>query len=66
MNTQMQNLAAFEQLTHSHDPDEHHVASSTHHAIEAMKLHGLRQECGERDWRDLPETEQIEHAAHSI
>ena len=66
MNTLMQDLAAFEQLTHSHDPHEHHEASSTHYAIEAMRLHGVRPERGERDWRDLPEGEAIEHTARTM
>ena len=47
-------------------PDEHPAASPTHHAIEAMRLHGVRPERGERDWRDLPEGEAIEHAARAM
>ena len=46
-------------------PDEHHATSPTHHAIEAMRLHGVRPERGERDWRDLPDGERIEHTART-
>ena len=65
MHDTMHDTAAFEQLTHPHDPDEDHAASPTFHAIETMKLHGVRPERGERDWRCLPEGSAIEHTART-